>query len=81
LLIIHWNQSAFDQTTKSRDSDPSHTLENLVEHIKAAGGEDIDDKHIVFAFKTGTDCGRCTHSLPPWCSMRNFTCLGFLNNI
>ncbi|RGB39619.1 hypothetical protein C1646_664473 [Rhizophagus diaphanus] len=66
ILYIHWDETSFNQPNGSRDNDPTHNLQTLIDSIKDAGGDDIENKHVMFAFNTGTDLARCVRQLPQW---------------
>ncbi|CAB4409325.1 unnamed protein product [Rhizophagus irregularis] len=66
ILYIHWDETSFNQPNGSRDNDPTHNLQTLVDSIKDAGGDDVENKHVMFAFNTGTDLARCVRQLPQW---------------
>jgi hypothetical protein len=59
LLIVHWNETSFNQANRSHDSDPMHNLQSLIAFITNSGGKDVENKHIVFAFDSGAELARC----------------------
>ena len=56
-LVIDWNDGAFNNYSISRDNDPTHTKQILINFIKNARGHDVHDRHIVFLFRTEHDLG------------------------
>src|SRR4051812_46477924 len=66
VLVIDWNDGAFNNYNISRNNDPTHTKQTLINFIKNAGGHDVCDRHIVFLFRTEHDLGECIYGLPAW---------------
>ncbi|CAG8709931.1 22053_t:CDS:2 [Rhizophagus irregularis] len=66
ILYIHWDETSFNQPNGSRDNDPTHNLQTLIDSIKDAEGDDVENKHVMFAFNTGTELAKCVRQLPQW---------------
>jgi hypothetical protein len=77
LLIIEWDDTSFNQANFSRDHDPTHTVNSLIQYIKNSGGIDLEDKHIAFMFKNGGELSRCVYGFPTWYGYETFTYFGF----
>ena len=66
LLIMDWDDTSFNQPNFSRDNDPTHTINSLIQYIKASGGIDVQGKNIAFMFKTGMELNACVYGFPIW---------------
>jgi hypothetical protein len=47
LLIIEWDNTSFNQPNHSRDANPNHTVDSLIQYIKNSGGIDVKEKNMV----------------------------------
>lgn len=66
ILVIQWNFNVFNGPNRSRNEDPSHTINKLIEYIQNSGGKDLFDLHTMFMFQTENDFYNCMHQLPAW---------------
>src|SRR5581483_42859 len=82
LLIIEWDDASFNQPNRSRDANPNHTVDSLIQYIKNSGGIDVEGKNIAFMFSNGGELARCVYGFPDWYGYETFVYFGFLiNNI
>ena len=65
-LVVQWNFGTFNGANRSRDGDPLHTIDNLIEYIQNSGGEDLFDLHTMFMFQTEKDFYECVLHFPAW---------------